>query len=280
MKITIGAHLSIAKGYLKASQEAYDMGANTFQFFSRNPRGGSIRKFDQKEADDWNSYMQEHQFGEVLAHAPYTLNMASSKEEVRDFAYRAFSEDLERLSQLPCTLYNFHPGSHTGDGVQTGVSRITEILNKTLFKEQKVIVLLETMAGKGTEIGRSFEEIAEIIAKTQLNEKLGVCLDTCHTYCAGYDIKNNLDDVLEEFDKIIGLNRLKALHLNDTKNDYQTNKDRHEILGNGFLGIETFVEIIKNKHINQLPMFLETPNDFNGYAREVAFLKGVAAALS
>ena len=279
MKITIGAHLSIAQGYLKASQEAQDMGANTFQFFSRNPRGGALRKYDEKEAQDWKAFLDENNFGTVLAHAPYTLNMASSKDDVRDFAYRAFSEDIERLSKLPCSLYNFHPGSHTGLGVEEGIKHISQILNKVITKDQPVMVLLETMSGKGTEIGRNFEELSEILEKTTYNEKIGVCLDTCHVYSAGYNIKTALDDVLDEFDKIIGLSKLKALHLNDSKTEYQSGKDRHETLGNGSLGMQTFVNIIKNKRVNQLPLFLETPNDFHGYAREIAFLKGVAAGM-
>ncbi len=279
MDLTIGAHLSIARGYLKASMEAKEMGANTFQFFSRNPRGGAIRKFDKKEAGEWEAFLDKNNFGPVLAHAPYTLNMASSKKEVREFAHNAFMEDIERLELLPCSLYNFHPGSHTNSGVEKGIERIVEILNDVLFREQKTMVLLETMSGKGTEIGRSFSEIAEIISRTKYNEKLGVCLDTCHVFSAGYDIKNHLSEVLEEFDKIIGLDRLKAVHLNDSKVEFMSNKDRHEKIGDGTLGNETFINIINNNCLNKLPLFLETPNDNKGYASEISFLKEVASRI-
>lgn len=254
------------------------MGANTFQFFSRNPRGGSMRAFNQKEASDWEDFLKKHNFGPVLAHAPYTLNMASSKAEVRDFAERAFVEDLERLEQLPCTLYNFHPGSHTKDGNEIGIQRIVDILNRSLFKEQQTTVLLELMSGKGTEIGRTFEQIAEIIEKTQLNQKLGVCLDTCHIYSAGYDIRENLDDVLDEFDRIIGLDRLKAIHLNDSKTPFGSKKDRHEVLGGGSLEEQTFINIINNKYLCNTPFYLETPNDNEGYAKEISFLKNALKA--
>lgn len=276
MSLIIGPHISIAKGYLKASQEALDMGANTFQFFSRNPRGGSIRKFDQKEANEWKKFLEDNSFGPILAHAPYTLNMASSKEEVRDFAYRAFSEDLERIEKLPCNLYNFHPGSHTKDGIDIGIERIVNILNKSLFKDQSTTVLLELMSGKGTEIGKSFEEVAEIISRVQLNDKLGVCLDTCHIYSAGYDIKDNLEEVLERFDKILGLDLLKAIHLNDSKHEFASNKDRHETLGNGSLGEQTFINIVNHPKLKDIPLYLETPNDNEGYAKEIKLLREVS----
>lgn len=278
-ELIIGPHLSIAKGYLKASQEALDMNANTFQFFTRNPRGGSMRAFNQQEADDWKKFLEEHHFGPVLAHAPYTLNMASSKPEVRDFALRTFAEDIERLEKLPCFLYNFHPGSHTKDGDEIGIQRITDILNNVLYKDQKTMVLLELMSGKGTEIGRTFEQMVEIMSKTKLNDKLGICLDTCHIYSAGYDIKDNLGDVLEEFDKKIGLNLLKAIHLNDSKMPFASKKDRHEVLGGGTLGEQTFINILNDNRLRGIPLYLETPNDNKGYAREIEFLRKEASKI-
>lgn len=275
----IGPHISIAKGYYKAAVEAQEMGANTFQFFTRNPRGGAVRKIDPKDIEKWRAFMDENNFGPVLAHAPYTLNMASGKDDVRDFAYRAFKEDLERMELIPCDLYNFHPGSHTKDGDEIGITRIVDTLNRTLWPEMTTTVLLELMAGKGTEIGHRFEQAAEIIERTELSDKLGICLDTCHIYSAGYDIKENLSNVLDELDLVIGLDRLKAIHLNDSMVPYGSHKDRHEKLGQGTLGEETFVNILKEKRLQGIPLYLETPNENEGYAREIAFLRGVHAAL-
>lgn len=279
-QLIIGPHVSIAKGYYKAAQEALDMGANTFQFFTRNPRGGAVRKIDHKDIEKWREFMEEHKFGPVLAHAPYTLNMASGKEDVRDFAFRAFKEDLERLEEIPCDLYNFHPGSHTKDGDEIGITRIVDILNRVLWPEMKTTVLLELMAGKGTEIGHRFEQAAEIIERTELKGKLGVCLDTCHVYSAGYDIRENLEGVIDELDSVIGLDRLKAIHLNDSMTPFASKKDRHEKLGQGTLGEQTFVNILNEERLRSIPIYLETPNENEGYAREIAFLRGVAAGLA
>ncbi len=265
----IGPHVSIAKGFLHAAEDAASMGANTFQYFTRNPRGGAVKKLDHKDLEACRSFMEDHEFGPILAHAPYTLNMASSKPETRDFAFRAFSEDLERMEQIPCSLYNFHPGSHTGSGAETGIGWITEILNRTLVPEMTTTVLLETMAGKGTEIGRSFEELAEIIEKTELSEKLGVCMDTCHIFSAGYDIENHLEEVLDDFDRLIGLDRLKAIHLNDSKMPFGDHKDRHEKLGEGLIGPETIARFVTEPRLAAVPLFLETPNDNDGYAAEI-----------
>lgn len=278
-KFVIGPHVSIAKGYFKAAQEAHEMGANTFQFFTRNPRGGAARKMDYKDIEKWRAFMEENHFGPVLAHAPYTLNMASGKEDVRDFAYRAFKEDLERMEEIPCSLYNFHPGSHTKDGDAIGITRIVENLNRVLWPEMNTTVLLELMAGKGTEIGHRFEQVAEIIERTELSDKLGICLDTCHIYSAGYDIKENLSQVLDELDSVIGLNRLKAIHLNDSMTPFASKKDRHEKLGQGTLGERTFIEILREPRLRGIPLYLETPNENEGYAREIAFLRGAASAL-
>ena len=271
----IGSHLSASKGYLHMAEEAVSIGANTFQFFTRNPRGGSAKKINEDDIKKFLEYSSEHSFATILAHAPYTLNACSKDEKTREFAYTAMEDDLRRMEYTPNQMYNFHPGSHVGQGVERGIELITELLNSVLKPEKTTTVLLETMAGKGSEVGRSFEELREIIDRTELSDKLGVCLDTCHVYDAGYDIVNDLDGVLSEFDRIIGLDRLKAIHLNDSKNPFESHKDRHEKIGEGSLGIEAISRIINHPALRDLPFYLETPNELDGYAREIALLKSL-----
>lgn len=273
--LVIGAHLSASKGYAAMARQAVSIGANTFQFFTRNPRGGSAKAIDEKDIAEFLKLTEENGFGKILAHAPYTLNLCSDKESIRTFAQNTFADDLQRLEYTPNQMYNFHPGSHVGQGEETGIKYITEALNNVLFPEMTTTVLLETMAGKGSEIGRSFEELRAIIDGVELNNKLGVCLDTCHVSDAGYDIKEHLDDVLAEFDGVIGIERLKALHLNDSKNPLGAHKDRHEKIGEGYLGVETFEAIVNHPQLRELPMFLETPNDIDGYGREIALLRSL-----
>lgn len=271
--LNIGCHLSTTKGFMNMGKEAVHIGANTFQFFTRNPRGGKAKKIDEEDILKLLQIMKENKFSKILAHAPYTLNGCSADIETRRFAIEMMADDLARMEYLPNNLYNFHPGSHVKQGVETGIKYIVEMLNNVLKPEQTTTVLLETMAGKGTEVGRSFEEIAEIINLVELKEHMGVCLDTCHIYDAGYDIVNNLDEVLNKFDDIIGLNRLHAIHLNDSKNPFKSHKDRHEKIGEGSLGIETITKIINHPKLRHLPFFLETPNDLEGYAKEIHTLK-------
>ena len=273
--LNIGCHLSTTKGYENMGKEALKIGANTFQFFTRNPRGGKAKDINEKDLNALKDIMEKNNFAKILAHAPYTLNGCSADESTREFAIEMMADDLNRLSKLPTSLYNFHPGSHVKQGVEVGINYIVEMLNKVLKPEQTTIVLLETMAGKGTEIGRSFEEIAEIISRVELKDKMGVCLDTCHVYDAGYDIVNDLDGVLDEFDRIIGLDRLHAIHLNDSKNPYNSHKDRHEKIGEGSLGLEAITRIINHPKLKHLPFFLETPNELDGYAKEIEILKSV-----
>ena len=273
--LNIGSHLSASKGYLHMAEEAASIGANTFQFFTRNPRGGSARAIDADDVKKALEYMSENNFAKILAHAPYTLNPCSKDEKTRDFALMAMSDDLMRMEYTPHQLYNFHPGSHVGQGVETGIEMIAELLNKVLTPETTTTVLLETMSGKGSEVGSRFEELKEIIDKTELSDKLGVCLDTCHVYDAGYDIVNNLDGVLEEFDRIIGLERLKAIHLNDSKNPFESHKDRHEKIGEGSIGLDAMKRIINHPKLKDLPFFLETPNELDGYKREIEILKSL-----
>ena len=254
-------------------KKALEIGANTFQFFTRNPRGGKAKDVSEKDIADFLALAKENKFGVLLAHAPYTLNAAAADESVRQFALDTMADDLKRMEYVPHNYYNFHPGSHVGQGTEEGIRKIAGILNAVLKKEQTTTVLLETMAGKGSEIGRSFEELQSIIEQVELKEKLGVCLDTCHVYDAGYDIVNRLDGVLEDFDRIIGLDRLKAIHLNDTKNPFASHKDRHEKLGQGFLGLDALVGIINHPKLRDLPFYLETPNELDGYAMEIALMK-------
>ncbi len=272
--LMIGPHLSIAGGFKKAGEEAVKIEANTFQFFTRNPRGGKAKALDSDDVAGLRQIMDNHEFGPLLAHAPYTLNMCSAKQETREFARMVFKEDLMRLEELPCELYNFHPGSHTGQGVAAGIAWITQILNEEMWPEQKATVLLETMSGKGTEIGSRFEELKMIIDQVALTNKIGVCLDTCHVYSGGYDLVGNLDGVLEAFDRIIGLNYLKCIHLNDSMMPFDSNKDRHEKIGFGTLGIDTFKRIVTHPQLKDLPFFLETPQEDTGdYQKEIELLR-------
>lgn len=271
--LNIGCHLSTTKGFYNMGKEALSIGANTFQFFTRNPRGGKAKDIDENDVAKLIELMKENNFSKILAHAPYTLNACSKDESTREFALQMMEDDLKRMEYLPGNLYNFHPGSHVKQGTEIGIEFIAELLNKVLKKEQTTKVLLETMAGKGTEVGRSFEEIADIISKVELKEHMGVCLDTCHVYDAGYDIVNELDKVLDEFDKIIGLDRLYAIHLNDSKNPFNSHKDRHEKIGEGFIGLEAVTRIINHPKLRNIPFFLETPNELDGYAKEISILK-------
>ena len=273
--LNIGSHLSASKGYLHMAKEAVSIGANTFQFFTRNPRGGSAKAIDADDVKRALEYMSENNFAKILAHAPYTLNPCSKDEKTRDFALMAMSDDLMRMEYTPHQLYNFHPGSHVGQGVEVGIEMIAGLLNKVITPQTTTTVLLETMSGKGSEVGSRFEELREIIDKTELSDKLGVCLDTCHVYDAGYDIVNNLDGVLDEFDRIIGLERLKAIHLNDSKNPFESHKDRHEKIGEGSIGLDAMKRIINHPELKDLPFFLETPNELDGYKKEIEILKSL-----
>ena len=269
----IGCHLSASKGFLHMAKEAVSIGANTFQFFTRNPRGFAAKDIDEADVRAFLEYTKENGFGKILAHAPYTLNPSSADERVRDLALRIMEDDMERMEYIPGSLYNFHPGSHVGQGAEKGIELTAELLNTILKPDQTTIVLLETMSGKGSEIGRSFEELKAIIDKVELSDKVGVCLDTCHVYDGGYDIVNNLDGVLDEFDRIIGLDRLHAIHMNDSKNPFESHKDRHEKIGEGSIGLSAMKAIINNSRLKHLPIFLETPNELDGYAKEIAILK-------
>lgn len=269
----IGCHLSASKGYLSMGKEALGIDASTFAFFTRNPRGGSAKAIDTEDVKAFLELAKENSFGKLVAHAPYTLNACSAKEETREFALMTMADDLARMEYTPNQYYNFHPGSHVGQGVEVGIDLIVKQLNTVLKPEMTTTVLLETMAGKGSEIGRSFEELREIIDGVELDEKVGVCLDTCHVYDAGYDIVNDLDGVLDEFDRIIGLDRLKALHMNDSKNPFESHKDRHEKIGEGTIGFDAMVRIINNPRLKGLPIILETPNELDGYAKEIKMLR-------
>lgn len=271
----IGCHLSSSKGFLSMGKEAIKIGGNTFQFFTRNPRGGKAKDINEEDLRLFLKFKEENNIGKILAHAPYTLNACSLSESVREFALMIMKDDLERMEKLPGNLYNFHPGSHVKQGVHIGIKYITELLNEVIKKEQTTKILLETMSGKGTEIGRNFKEIKAIIDGVELNEHLGVCLDTCHIYDGGYDIVNNLDEVLNDFDNIIGLDRLYAIHLNDSKNPFNSHKDRHEKIGEGTLGLEAITRIINHPKLNKIPFFLETPNELDGYKKEIELLKSL-----
>lgn len=273
--LNIGCHLSASKGYTHMAKEAISIGGNTFQFFTRNPRGGKAKEVDPKDVESFLNISKENGFAKILAHAPYTINVCSADEGIRKFGKDTMKDDLKKLEFVPGNMYNFHPGSHVGQGTDEGIRLIIEALNEILWKEQSTTVLLETMAGKGSEVGRSFEELKRIIDGVELKEKLGVCLDTCHVYDAGYDIVNNLDKVLDEFDKVIGLDRLKAIHINDSKNTFESHKDRHEKIGEGSIGIEAFKRIINHPKLRNLPFYLETPNELDGYEKEIALLKSL-----
>ena len=269
----IGSHLSFSKGYAGLGKSALEIGANTFQFFTRSPQGGQARDLDLEDVENLNKIIKEHGFKHILAHAPYTLNPASAKDYVREFAEIVLKDDIYRMSFFEGSLYNFHPGSHVGQGVEKGVELIVDILNRVIDPNQETTLLLETMAGKGTEIGRTFEELAMIIDGVRIKNKIGVCLDTCHIYDAGYDIVNDLDGVIDEFDRVIGLDKLKAIHLNDSKNTLGSRKDRHEKIGEGNIGLDTFINIINHPKLKHLPFYLETPNELPGYKKEIELLR-------
>lgn len=271
--LIIGCHLSSAKGYEAMAKEAEKIEANTFQFFTRNPRGGNAKEIKEEDVRAYGERARKQGITQILAHAPYTLNACSEKESVRDFAFRAMKEDMERMEYTPGNCYNFHPGSHVGQGVETGITLISGLLNEILTPSQTTTVLLETMAGKGSEVGRNFEELREILDRVTLSEKMGVCLDTCHVYDGGYDIVGDLDGVLTEFDQVIGLNKLKAIHLNDSMYGFESHKDRHARIGEGKIGLEAITRIINHPALRHLPFYLETPNDLEGYAREISMLK-------
>ena len=269
----IGCHLSASKGFLAMGKQADAIGANTFQFFTRNPRGGKAKAIDENDVNAYLEFAKEHNFGKIVAHAPYTLNAAAAEERIRTFAYETFKDDLMRMEYVPGNYYNFHPGSHVGQGAEVGIELIADILNRVLFPEMTTTVLLETMAGKGSEIGRNFEELRAIIDKVELKDKLGVCLDTCHISDGGYDIINEPEKVLKEFDDVVGLDRLKAIHLNDSMNPIGAHKDRHEKLGEGQIGFDVLMNFLRQPALEGLPINLETPNDIDGYAREIAMVK-------
>lgn len=271
--LNIGCHLSASAGFLAMGRQITELGGNTFAFFTRNPRGGKARPVDEADIKAYTDFAQKHAFAKIVAHSPYTLNPCSPDKHTREFAHMVFEDDMKRMELIPGNYYNFHPGSHVGQGEEQGISLICEMLNKYLNEAQTTTVLLETMSGKGSEIGSSFEQLRLIMDNTSFPDKLGICLDTCHVYDAGYDIVNDLDGVLEQFDKIIGITNLKAIHVNDSKNPYQSHKDRHEKIGKGFLGIKTFENLINHPKLKNLPFILETPNDLDGYAAEIALLK-------
>ena len=269
----IGNHLSASKGYAAMGKAALALDANTFAFFTRNPRGGKAKEIDEKDVEKFLNFAKEHEFGKIVAHAPYTMNLCAAKEDVRSFSKEMLLDDLKRMEYTPYNYYNFHPGSHVGQGAEKGIALIAEALNEALKPEQTTTVLLETMAGKGTEVGRTFEELREILDRVELNDKMGVCLDTCHVWDGGYDIVNDLDDVLNEFDRVIGLDRLKAVHFNDSMNDCGSHKDRHAKIGEGKIGAEAMRRVALHPLLEGRPFILETPNDDEGYRREIQMVR-------
>ena len=271
--LTIGCHLSFSKGYLSIAKETVKINANTFQFFTRNPRGSSVKELNLADVESFLAYAREHGIHQILAHAPYTLNACSADEHLREFARDTMADDLRRLEFTPGNCYNFHPGSHVKQGVEIGITYIADMLNQILKPEQTTTVLLETMAGKGSEVGKTFEELREILDRVTLSDKMGVCLDTCHIWDGGYDIVNHLDEVLAEFDQIIGLKRLKAVHLNDSQNPLGAHKDRHARIGEGHIGKDALIRVVNHPALRHLPFYLETPNDLDGYAREIALMR-------
>ena len=271
--LTVGCHLSSSKGYLAMGKDAVKINANTFQFFTRNPSGGNAKAIVPSDVEAYLAFAAEHKITRILAHAPYTLNACSADENLREFARATMADDLDRMEYTPGNCYNFHPGSHVKQGVETGISYIADMLNAILKPEQTTTVLLETMAGKGSEVGRSFEELREILDRVTLSDHMGICLDTCHVWDGGYDIVNHLDEVLTEFDRIIGLSRLKAIHLNDSLNPLGAHKDRHARIGEGHIGKEALIRIINHPALRNLPFYLETPNELDGYAAEIALLR-------
>lgn len=274
----IGCHLSSSNGFEAMGREALSINATTFQFFTRNPRGTAAKPLDERDAASLAALLANHAFSPVIAHAPYILNPCSAKENLRDLAREILADDLARMEHLPGNYYNLHPGSHTGQGMETGIAQVAEALNSTLFKSMKTRVLLETMAGKGSEVGGRFEDLARIIEKVALQDHIGVCLDTCHIWDGGYDIVNDLDGVLDDFDRVIGLKWLKAVHLNDSMNECGAKKDRHAKIGEGFIGLSGMRRIINHPSLASLPFCLETPNDVQGYAKEINVLRGMRAA--
>ena len=273
--LNIGCHLSSTKGFLAMGKTALSIGASTFQFFTRNPRGGSAKAIDPEDVAAFLEFAAQHGIAPVLAHAAYTLNPCSAEAKTRNFALESMADDLQRMELLPGNLYNFHPGSHVGQGAEEGIAMIAAQLDTVMWAEMQTTVLLETMAGKGSEVGGAFGELREIIDRVRLPEKLGVCLDTCHVHDAGYDIVNDLDGVLREFDAVIGLERLKAVHLNDSLNPRGARKDRHACIGEGHIGLEAFGRIVNHPQLRDLPFYLETPNELPGYAREIELLRGM-----
>lgn len=269
----IGNHTSSSKGYTAMARQIIKNGGNTFAFFTRNPRGGKAKAIDETDIQNFLVLAQENHFGKIVAHAPYTLNACAAKEELRTFARETFADDLRRMEYTPGNYYNFHPGSHVGQGSEIGIQKIAEILNDVLTEEQTTTVLLETMSGKGTEVGRNFEELRKILNLVEKKSKMGICLDTCHVWDGGYDIVHDLDGVLNDFDHIIGLEHLKAIHLNDSLNDCGSHKDRHARIGEGKIGMEALVRIIKHPALREIPFILETPNDDAGWTEEIRVLK-------
>lgn len=269
----IGNHLSASKGYAAMGKAALELDANTFAFFTRNPRGGKAKEIDEKDVEKFLNFAKEHEFGKIVAHAPYTMNLCAAKEDVRSFSKEMLFDDLRRMEYTPDNYYNFHPGSHVGQGADTGIELIAEALNEALKPDQTTTVLLETMAGKGTEVGRNFEELREILDRVELKEKMGVCLDTCHVWDGGYDIVNDLEGVLKEFDRVIGLDRLKAVHFNDSMNDCGSHKDRHARIGEGKIGVEAMRHVAVHPLLEGRPFILETPNDDEGYKREIHLVR-------
>lgn len=273
--IHIGCHLSSAKGYMNMGREALSIGADTLAFFTRNPRGGKAKDIDCEDAADFLELAKENNFGKLVAHAPYTLNPCSAEARVREFAYMIMADDLNRMEYIPGNYYNFHPGSHVGQGSNAGIEMTARLLNRVLRPEQTTTVLLETMAGKGSEIGRNFEELKKIIDGVELKEKMGVCLDTCHVWDGGYDIAGNLDRILDEFNSVIGIERLKALHVNDSMNPLGSHKDRHARIGEGWIGLEAIAKVVYHPALRGLPCILETPNELEGYAKEIRMIKAL-----
>lgn len=269
----IGNHLSASKGYAAMGKAALALDANTFAFFTRNPRGGKAKEIDEKDVEKFLNFAKEHEFGKIVAHAPYTMNLCAAKEDVRSFSKEMLLDDLKRMEYTPYNYYNFHPGAHVGQGAEKGIALIAEALNEALKPEQTTTVLLETMAGKGTEVGRTFEELREILDRVELNDKMGVCLDTCHVWDGGYDIVNDLDGVLNGFDRVIGLDRLKAVHFNDSMNDCGSHKDRHAKIGEGKIGAEAMRRVALHPLLEGRPFILETPNDDEGYRREIQMVR-------
>ena len=279
MKINIGCHLSVSGGYTNMGKTAISIGANTFQFFTRNPRGGGIKVPTDEDINGLIKIMKENNFAPIIAHAPYTFNPCAADERIRDYTKRTMAEDLRLLDKIPNVFYNFHPGSHVSQGAEIGIAKTIDTLNDILKNSERTMVLIETMAGKGSEIGRTFEEVKAIIDGVENKDRVGVCLDTCHVHDGGYRISEDVNAVIEEFDRIIGIDKLKAIHLNDSKNPLGAKKDRHETIGNGYLTLDSIIKIISHPVISKLPICLETPNELDGYAKEIALLKDAVADL-